>query len=74
MLAALRASYMTISITIQHHEMNIFSLSSTPELLSSFRAYDRQCFFQLNSGPGGSLRACRIGSAASSFERFVIDL
>jgi len=30
MLAALRASYMTISITIQHHEMNTFLWVTRP--------------------------------------------
>ena len=73
MLAAMRASYMTFSITIQHHEMNTFLWSLTPCLLSTFRAYELKCFLQLNSGPGDSLRARRIGSAARSLECFVID-
>jgi hypothetical protein len=71
MLAAQLASYMTISITIQHHEMNTFPLSQTPKQLSSFRAHDRHRILQPSSGSSKL-----IGSAQpkARCECLVIDL
>jgi hypothetical protein len=79
LLAALLASYMTISITIQHHEMNTFLwVIPTSNRRLNVHADNRHRILQLNFGtsqtivPGYKL----VGSLhpKAEYECFVIDL